>query len=138
MDSSIKVGSKVYKLRFRLPDRELIEDKASGSTPRALLEIMVSGRIHDQAVVVYAGIRGADRDTKVTPRGLIEEFQRHNERGNGSDYYTDIVVPVYVQVAEAKLLGDVNMPEFKRQIGFREEGKDEGETAGPEAVKAQE
>lgn len=136
-DYQVTIAGRSYKLRYRLDARDEIEQRASNGETRALMQIMVSGSVRDQATVVWGGVKGARPDAKITPRGLIEEFQKHNERGgpNGTpgDYYQDIVCQAYIAVAESKLLGDVDLAEFKRIIGFKEpeEGKDE---AGPPAA----
>jgi hypothetical protein len=137
-DYEVRIAGKKYRLRYRLDTRDEIEQRASGTEPRSILDIMRSGNMRDQATVVWGGVRGASPDTKVTPRGLIVEFQAHNDKGG--DYYQDVVCPAYIAVAESKLMGDTDIAEWKRIIGYREpEGKDEPEAAGvPEAVRAAE
>jgi hypothetical protein len=134
-DYQVFIAGRKYPLRYRLDARDEIEQRASNGEPRALMQIMVSGSVRDQATVVWGGVKGAKPDVKITPRGLIEEFQRHNDKGG--DYYQDVVCQAYIAAAESKLLGDVDLAEFKRIIGFKEpEGKDEG--GPPAAVRAAE
>lgn len=133
-DHSIKIAGKSYKLRYRLEQRDEIERAGDGAP---LLQVIISGKIRDQATVVWAGIRGANPAAKVTPRGLIEAFQQHNDKGG--DYYQDVFCPAVIALGEAGLLGrKADIDELKRMVGYEDpEGKDEAGGA-PESVRAAE
>jgi hypothetical protein len=135
-DEKVLIAGKPYRLRYLLPVRDEIEERCSGTGEhRALLNIIYSGKLRDQATVVWGGIRGADRDAKVTPRGLIELFQTHNDKGG--DYYQQIYCPAAILAAESKLCGDVDIAEMKRQLAYKDpEGKEQADP--PATVKAAE
>jgi hypothetical protein len=130
-DYTVTIAGKNFRLRYQLDQRDDIEQRAESGPngTRSLLAIIASGNVRDQATFVWGGIKGAKPDTKLTPRGIIVEFQRHNEQGNGADYYQDIVCPAFIAACESKLLGEFPVEELKRIIGYREPGKGEAEDA---------
>jgi hypothetical protein len=103
------------------------------------MDVMSSGRVRDQALVVWGGIQGANRNgkAKLTARDLIEAFQVHNDKGG--DYYQDVLSVAYTAVCESGLLGrDANLSELKRLFAFKDaEGKDDAADA-PASVPAAE
>lgn len=129
-DVTVTLAGKRYPLRYRLEQRDQIEEAGSNQvTLRSLFEVMTSGRVRDQAIVLWAGIKGANQAAKVTPRGLIEEFDRHDAKGG--DYYNDVLQPAYIAVIDGGLLGkDADADEYRRLLKFKDaEGKDDGPPA---------
>lgn len=141
-DLRIKLDGKPYRMRYTLRERYDIERVANASAPNAgnLTDILTSGKMLEQAIVIWAGIKGADPDVKMTPRGVIEACDRHNQHG---DYYQEVYCPAAVLAVESGLIGKkVDLDEFRRLIGYEEpKGKEEaegGEEPPPEAVRAAE
>lgn len=133
-NATIRLAGKAYRFRYQLVQRDEIERAIGGDN--ALLGIMLSGKLRDQATIVWSGIKAADPDQRVTPRGIIEEFQKHNDKGG--DYYQDVYCVAAILACESGLLGrKADVEELKRLLDYQApEGKDEAEP--PAAVRAAE
>jgi hypothetical protein len=121
----IVIAGKEYVLRYRLSDREVIEEKLGG---KALWDAMTSGTLKDQATLIWGGLKHADR--KLTPGGVIALLEQHLEKED--DYVESILRPAYWALLEGKLLGSFNPAEMKRLWGDPDAPKGEA----PKAVAA--
>lgn len=95
---TVQIAGREYGLRYTLESRHEIERQ----TKKGIFDSMFSGELFDQAVIVAAGLRHADRN--ITPAKVIALLDKHQEQGGN---YDDIVTVTYRAVFESKLLGRV-------------------------------
>lgn len=105
----VTIAGKSYVFKYAIPDREPIEVKLG----KSLWDAMTSGMLTDQATIIWAGLKHADR--KLTPGGVITLLEQHLEKED--DYVESILRPAYWALLEGKLLGRYNRDEMIRLWG---------------------
>jgi hypothetical protein len=107
-ERAVEIAGKTYGLRYLLNDRAEIERLCDG---HHLLDVLTSGRIEYQAVLVWAGLRHTNR--KLTPRAVLELLQKHLDRGG--QFFEDVVkVAMKAAVVDGHLIGAMDEAAFTR------------------------
>jgi hypothetical protein len=128
----VMIAGKRYLLRYLLTDRQAIEARCDG---KPILEVMQSGRIEYQAVVVWAGLHHFDR--KLTSGEVIRMFQRHQDKGGS--YSPDIVKPAFLAaLVDGKFVGQLDEKAARSLLGMEEEEEGKDEAEAPASVPAAE